>query len=195
MSVLRGEYTTSPLPPFSHPDFVDLRSDRSSLSDMIAYHDDTVFYTGFRVPERGYGAVVSANYFDFLGVRPVLGRGFLAGEDVGLADPQALVVATAAAAAFERLGLPEGALVAVSCPEVPRDRTYATARQVRADPHRFRVDRLPKCMLDVCERVHRSREHREQSIADEYGVTRERIRQIESRLIDNLKVYMSDIIR
>jgi RNA polymerase sigma-32 factor len=34
-----------------------------------------------------------------------------------------------------------------------------------------------------------------QSIADEYGVTRERIRQIESRLIDNLKVYMSDIIR
>lgn len=34
-----------------------------------------------------------------------------------------------------------------------------------------------------------------QSIADEYGVTRERIRQIESRLVDNLKVYMSDIIR
>ncbi len=34
-----------------------------------------------------------------------------------------------------------------------------------------------------------------QSIADEYGVTRERIRQIEARLIDNLKVYMSDIIR
>jgi RNA polymerase sigma-32 factor len=34
-----------------------------------------------------------------------------------------------------------------------------------------------------------------QSIADEYGVTRERIRQIESRLIENLKVYMSDFIR
>ena len=33
----------------------------------------------------------------------------LAGEDVGLADPLALVVANAAAAAFERLGLPEGA--------------------------------------------------------------------------------------
>jgi len=32
----------------------------------------------------------------------------LAGEDVGLADPLALVVANAAAAAFERLGLPEG---------------------------------------------------------------------------------------
>ena len=33
----------------------------------------------------------------------------LASEDVGLADPMALVVANAAAAAFERLGLPEGA--------------------------------------------------------------------------------------
>jgi putative ATPase len=33
----------------------------------------------------------------------------LAGEDVGLADPMALVVANAAAEAFERIGLPEGA--------------------------------------------------------------------------------------
>ena len=32
----------------------------------------------------------------------------LAGEDVGLADPQALVVVQAAAAAFDRIGLPEG---------------------------------------------------------------------------------------
>ncbi len=34
-----------------------------------------------------------------------------------------------------------------------------------------------------------------QSIADEYGVSRERIRQIEARLLDHLKVYMSDFIR
>lgn len=33
-----------------------------------------------------------------------------------------------------------------------------------------------------------------QSIADGYGVSRERIRQIESRLLDKLKVYMSGII-
>ncbi len=32
----------------------------------------------------------------------------LAGEDIGLADPQGLVVATAAATAFEYIGLPEG---------------------------------------------------------------------------------------
>ncbi|RLA65851.1 MAG: RNA polymerase subunit sigma [Epsilonproteobacteria bacterium] len=34
-----------------------------------------------------------------------------------------------------------------------------------------------------------------QSIADDFGVTRERIRQIEARLLKHLKVYMSDIIR
>lgn len=34
-----------------------------------------------------------------------------------------------------------------------------------------------------------------QSIADQYGVSRERIRQIEERLITNLKVYMSEFIR
>jgi putative ATPase len=32
----------------------------------------------------------------------------LAGEDIGLADPQALLVATAAAQAFDYIGLPEG---------------------------------------------------------------------------------------
>lgn len=34
-----------------------------------------------------------------------------------------------------------------------------------------------------------------QAIADEYGVSRERIRQVEERLINQLKVYMSDFIR
>lgn len=34
-----------------------------------------------------------------------------------------------------------------------------------------------------------------QSIADEYGVSRERIRQVEERLIQKLKVYMADFLR
>jgi RNA polymerase sigma-32 factor len=34
-----------------------------------------------------------------------------------------------------------------------------------------------------------------QSIADQYGVSRERIRQIEERLLNHLKVYMSEFIR
>ena len=34
--------------------------------------------TGKGKPERVWGMVASANYFDVLGVRPILGRGFLA---------------------------------------------------------------------------------------------------------------------
>lgn len=34
-----------------------------------------------------------------------------------------------------------------------------------------------------------------QSIANQYGVSRERIRQVEERLIDQLKIYMSDFLR
>lgn len=34
-----------------------------------------------------------------------------------------------------------------------------------------------------------------QAVADQYGVSRERIRQIEERLLEKLKVYMSEFIR
>jgi hypothetical protein len=37
--------------------------------------------TGSGKPERIWGTVASANYFDVLGVKPVLGRGFLPEED------------------------------------------------------------------------------------------------------------------
>jgi len=37
--------------------------------------------TGKAKPERTWGMLVSANYFDFLGVRPILGRGFLPSDD------------------------------------------------------------------------------------------------------------------
>ena len=33
--------------------------------------------------ERTIGSIVSANYFDAIGVHPILGRGFARGEDVG----------------------------------------------------------------------------------------------------------------
>jgi putative ABC transport system permease protein len=38
-------------------------------------------------PRRVQTGVVSANYFDVLGVRPMLGRGFRAGEDQPGAEP------------------------------------------------------------------------------------------------------------
>jgi predicted permease len=81
VTVMRGEVSEHPTPPFSYPDYVDLRERTRSLSGLLAYHDDFASLTGNGKPERIYAATVSANYFDVLGVRPILGRGFLAAEE------------------------------------------------------------------------------------------------------------------
>jgi predicted permease len=65
----------------SYPDYVDLRDHNQSFSGVIAT-DMTLFYlNGAGKPERVWGTVVSGNYFDVLGVRPVLGRGFTPAEE------------------------------------------------------------------------------------------------------------------
>src|ERR1035441_4816145 len=74
VTVMRGERSEHPTPPFSYPDYVDLRDQARSFSGVLAYHDDYMAITGSGKPERIYGALTSANYFEVLGVRPVLGR-------------------------------------------------------------------------------------------------------------------------
>src|SRR5580658_8705944 len=76
----RGEAGLTPL---SWPDFVDLQK-RCTLVDsfLVTKIMGTTLSLGDRA-ERTIGSIVSANYFDAIGVRPVLGRGFLAGEDAG----------------------------------------------------------------------------------------------------------------
>jgi predicted permease len=80
VTVMRGTVSEHPTPPFSYPDFVDLQNQSRSFSGLLAYHDDFMSITGNRKPERIYGALTTANYFKVLGVRPVLGRGFLPRE-------------------------------------------------------------------------------------------------------------------
>ena len=65
------------------PDFLDLER-RCTLIDAFIGEKITgvVLSIGER-EERAAGSMVSANYFDAIGVRPILGRGFLPGEDVG----------------------------------------------------------------------------------------------------------------
>jgi macrolide transport system ATP-binding/permease protein len=67
----------------SWPDFMDLSRGTSSFSSFIASKITGATLTGSDRPDRLVGLLVSADYFDALGVRPVRGRGFLAGEDVG----------------------------------------------------------------------------------------------------------------
>ncbi len=81
VSVMRGERSEHPTPPFSYPDYVDIRASNQSLSGLLAYHDDYIYITGSSKPERVYGASISANYFQVLGVQPILGRGLLPGEE------------------------------------------------------------------------------------------------------------------
>src|SRR6202040_3730549 len=67
--------------PFSYLDYIDLRDHNKSFSGLIAADLRSLNLTGNKAPQRGWGTMCSANYFGVLGVRPMLGRGFLPAED------------------------------------------------------------------------------------------------------------------
>ncbi len=77
ITIMRGERNEHPTPPFSYLDFVDLRDNARTFSGLLAYHDDYTAITGSGTPERVYATLASANYFEVLGVRPILGRSLL----------------------------------------------------------------------------------------------------------------------
>ncbi|HEV2134582.1 MAG TPA: ABC transporter permease [Terracidiphilus sp.] len=82
VSVMRGQWSITPSPPFSYLDYCDLRDRNQSFSGMLAYHHDWLTLTGTGTPERIYVVNVSANFFDVLGIKPALGRFFLPSEEV-----------------------------------------------------------------------------------------------------------------
>jgi predicted permease len=67
--------------PFTYPDFEAMRDGQQSFTGLTANGITPMSLTGKDKPERVWGMVASANYFDVLGVRPILGRGFLPTED------------------------------------------------------------------------------------------------------------------
>ena len=67
--------------PLTYPDFEHLRDETRSLSGLTAYSLNAVNLTGSGKPERVWATLAAANYFDVLGVKPLLGRGFLPEED------------------------------------------------------------------------------------------------------------------
>jgi hypothetical protein len=78
LTLQRGERSEHASPPFSYLDYADLRDGSKTLSGLLAYHDDYVALTGDGRPQRIYGALTSANYFEVMGVKPILGRTLLA---------------------------------------------------------------------------------------------------------------------
>src|ERR1700738_3251471 len=69
--------------PLSWPDFQDLQRSCTLCETLfVSKITGTTLSIGDRA-ERTTGSIVSDNYFDAIGVHPVLGRGFEPGEDVG----------------------------------------------------------------------------------------------------------------
>ncbi|MCQ4163592.1 ABC transporter permease [Tahibacter harae] len=67
-------------------DVKDFREQNRSLEDVIEYHFMYFFIAG-QSPALVKSGIVSANYFDFLGVKPALGRSFVASDDAVGAEP------------------------------------------------------------------------------------------------------------
>src|SRR5271170_1565901 len=92
VTVMRGDRSDHPTPPFSYPDLRDLSERTQTFSGLLGYHDDYMSLTGVAKPERIYGALTTANYFDVLGVHPILGRAFLPEEGTLRAGTAVIVI-------------------------------------------------------------------------------------------------------
>jgi len=73
----------SGLDEMSWPDFTDLARGTSAFDAFFVSKITGGTLTGGDRAQRLVGQLVTANYFDAIGVRPTLGRAFLPGEDVG----------------------------------------------------------------------------------------------------------------
>jgi putative ABC transport system permease protein len=62
-------------------DFADYKAQQHVLTDLGAFTSGTIYVSGEEKAERFDGSFVTANMFDIVGVRPIMGRGFQAGED------------------------------------------------------------------------------------------------------------------
>ena len=71
--------------------FLDWQKESTAFSAVGAYLQDNMIVTGTGEPERVDGVKISANFFDLLGVKPLLGRSFRPEEDQVGAGPVALI--------------------------------------------------------------------------------------------------------
>ncbi|HKF53064.1 MAG TPA: ABC transporter permease [Candidatus Acidoferrales bacterium] len=78
--------------PLSYLDYTDLRDRSHSLSSFLAASTTTMSLTSNGRPERKWGILASANYFDVLGVHPILGRSFLPSEDSKVGGAPVVVI-------------------------------------------------------------------------------------------------------
>jgi len=68
--------------PFSVPKFWHYRDGQTVFSDFAADWGNGYILTGLGEPVQVLGGNVTANYFDLLGIRPIIGRNFLRQEEM-----------------------------------------------------------------------------------------------------------------
>ena len=66
---------------WSVPEIMDYRAQNQTLSSLVEYHVMSFTLFGHGDPDRVKTAVVSWNYFDMFGVKPIYGRSFTARDD------------------------------------------------------------------------------------------------------------------
>jgi len=76
---------------FSVPEIKDYRDQNHTLEDMAEVTSMQYILLGRETSERVQTGVVSANYFDLFGIKPIMGRGFLASDDEHGAPPVMLL--------------------------------------------------------------------------------------------------------
>src|SRR5215813_1002819 len=69
----------------SYPDFLDWRAQQQVFDGLAGYSANQVVWRGGKAPELVSSAVVTDDFFQTLGVKPVAGRDFRSGEDVATA--------------------------------------------------------------------------------------------------------------
>ncbi|PYY16360.1 MAG: hypothetical protein DMG61_04520, partial [Acidobacteria bacterium] len=86
--VLKQQATKAKLEnvPFSPKEVFDYRDYNHTLQSVVEYHSMSFLLLGKDSAERVQTGVVSANFFDVLGTRPLLGRTFVAADETKGAD-------------------------------------------------------------------------------------------------------------
>jgi putative ABC transport system permease protein len=80
--IYTSDFSSSPYSMSSYPDYVDLRDQNKSFSDLAAFEDNQAFHlSAGGEAERITGAAVTGSYFATLGVRMELGRELLPEDD------------------------------------------------------------------------------------------------------------------
>ena len=136
---------------------VTLKDAEESIQKKVLSFDDTMYYdmlSAFCKSLRGSDSNAALYYMNRLisgGCDPLLlARRMLvhASEDVGLADPNALVVAVSAYTAFEKLGLPEGLIplseaVIYICEAEKSNSVIIALDSAKEDAENVRTDNVP----------------------------------------------------